>query len=250
MLLRARPSDQAGSTRSATRATLVGPPNTEFLPLVQGDPMPRLSEGLVWWWTAHEELDGTFRPRILAADPAGGGSTEVLALGANLSPVTGGIVALQLEVAPSDVELDYLQTGLVLIDTAGTVTDLIRFTEDRDDDWFLRVLASDGDIVALVMRDAVLVLRTDGTPVAQIPIPVGSDGLDPQVWDLAVCSGRVVFTPYVAEESDTVVIYDTTTQALSTIAAPRAEPDVFCSDQRIAWTQLPEQWQTYTIAEW
>jgi hypothetical protein len=213
---------------------------TEFLPLAGGDPFPRLSEGLVWWWTAHEQPDGTFQPRILAADPAGGEPKEMLALSAQLSPVTGGIVAVTL----SEAE-DHPQTGIVRIDTDGTVTELVRFTQDSEASWGAQRLASSGNIVAMSTGEAVLIMDTSATPIAQIPIPN-----DREIWDLDVCAGKVVFTPYKPEETDQVAVYDTTTNTLQTIHVPRAETDNYCSDQRISWSQNENNWTSNTIAIW
>lgn len=213
---------------------------TEYLPLVGGDPFPRLSEGLVWWWTAHEQPDGSFQPRILAADPAGGEPKEMLTLGAQLSPVTGGVVAVKLSEAD-----EHPQTGIVRIDTDGTVTDLVRFTQDTEAQWGASELASSGNIVAMATGDAVLIMDTNAHPIAQIPIPN-----DHEVWDLDVCAGKVVFTPYLPEDGDQVLIYDTTTSTLSTIHVPKAETDNYCSDRRVSWTQNENNWTSHIIATW
>lgn len=219
---------------------------TAMLPLLEGDPFPRLSNGLVWWWTAHEQPDGTFRTRILAADPAGGDPLEMLPLGGRLSPVTDGIVAVQNSVVGDPDAINPLQpTGLVLIDTTGKVTDLVRFTPDLEDGSGIGSLASDGDIVAMVMGDAVMILDTSGTPIAQIPVPENLD-----LWEVAVCAGKVVFAPSTAAGGDKVMIYNTTTRTLAAIDVPKAAPGVYCSDQRIAWTSIDDHWSTYTIATW
>lgn len=220
---------------------------TAMLPLLEGDPFPRLSNGLVWWWTAYEQPDGTFRPRILAADPTGGDPVEMLPLGGLLSPVAEGVVAVQLmQVDDPDAVRPFQQTGLVLIDTTGEVTDLVRFTPDLAENWAIRRLDSDRDIVAMVMGSEVLILNTNGKPIAQITIPENLD-----LWDVAVCAGKVVFTPDTPEGGDKVMIYDTVTLALAAIDLPRATSGVYCSDQLVAWTSSNlDGWQAYTIATW
>lgn len=221
-----------------------------YVPLLEGDPIPRLSEGLVWWWTATESPDGSFHPRILAVDPAGGEPREMLPLGGRLAPVKGGVVAVRLRRADGpDAEREFMDTGLVLIDTAGGVRDLIRYspTWEAEQPWFLTALAADGDIVALSIGETVWVIRTDGTPVARIPVPGDRD-----VQELAVCGGKVAFAPYSdLSGGDKVMIFDTSTKDLSEIDAPHAQPDVMCTKDRLLWAQILDgRRKTYTIAQW
>ncbi|MFT3887865.1 MAG: hypothetical protein QM713_06850 [Arachnia sp.] len=229
---------------------------TPRLPLLQGDPRVRLSEGLAWWHTTYEQPDGTFRTRVLAAPVEGGEATPMLDLAAQPSPVTGGTVAIQLAEAtatnhtgPEEVEDWTPQTGLTLIDASGTTRTLATFTENYDADWFIRHLASDGDIVALSINDGVLVLRTDGTPIAHLRVRTGTS--ERRVIDMGVCNGKVVFTPYVdLEGAESVVIYDANKDALKTIQPEHAYADVYCSTERVAWTQSPDGSLVTTIAEW
>lgn len=71
----------------------------------------------------------------------------------------------------------------------------------------------------MTTEDAVLVMDTSAHPIAKIPIPN-----DREVWDLDVCAGKVVFTPYLPEDGDQVLIYDTATTTLNTIHVPRPKP--------------------------
>ncbi|MDO5678258.1 MAG: hypothetical protein Q4G35_12210 [Propionibacteriaceae bacterium] len=215
---------------------------TEVLPLVGGDPFPRLSQGLVWWWTATEQPDGSFRVRVLAADPAGGGAKEMLPQGYGISPVADGVVAVELTDAPQ-VETSPQQRGLVLIDVSGALTDLVLVAPGSGG---IRAVASDDDIVAIFIGDAVLILNTSGQPLAQIPIPE-----DRAVWELAVCSGQVAFVPATSGgDGERVFIYDTDTLTLSLIDVPDAGPSVDCSDDRVSWKRLVGRWYSTEIAEW
>lgn len=225
--------------------------NWETSPIVSGDSLPILSAGLVWWHTARERPDGIFRPRVVAVPPDGGDVKVMLDMASTPTPVTGGVVATQVVDDPG-VPVDerayaYHETGLVLIDASGAVTDLLRYSEDVDAGRLARNVASDGDTVAFVMGDDVLVMRIDGTPVARIPGPAPEGR---EFTDLAVCDGKVLFTPYNADiGGDTVVIYDSVSGALKTIDAPDAFPWVYCSDERVGWTQAPDGWGIVTIAE-
>lgn len=222
-------------------------------PVLTQSPRPRLSEGLVWWDAPSKQPDGSYLPGILAAPLDGGKATLMLDLVAAASPVDGGVVALRIEkgaVTGNDDEEDqnpYRQAGLVLIDATGKPTELAGFAED--DEGPVSQLASDGDVVVVVTGADVLVIRTDGTPIVRLPVPPTSE--QHRVQDLVVCVGKVVFTPYDDETGgDAVVIYDTVTGALKTIDAPGAYSSVYCSAERVAWTQLVDDRIVTTIAEW
>lgn len=228
-------------------------PTTAQLPLVGGDPFPRLSNGLVWWWTAHEQPAGSFSPRIMAADPAGGEPIEMLPFGTLLSPVTDGVVALQhAQQDATDTDASAEQTGLVLIDVTGKVSDLVTYTSDLEDDWAVESLASADNIVAVTMGNAVLILDTGGTPIAKIPLP---EHAEPS--KLAVCAGKVAFAPDTTADSETegankVVIYDTRTRRLAAMDVENAAPSITCSEHRLAWTFMPpgDGFFTRVIADW
>ena len=168
----------------------------------------------MWWWTAHEQPDGTFQPRILAADPAGGEPKEMLALSAQLSPVTGGIVAVTL----SEAE-DHPQTGIVRIDTDGTVTELVRFTQDSEASWGAQRLASSGNIVAISTGEAVLIMDTSATPIAQIPSRTTAK------YGTSMSAQARSSSPHTNPRKQTKWPSTTTTNTLQTIHVPRAETD-------------------------
>lgn len=222
------------------------------VPLLGGDPVPKLSAGLVWWWTATQQPDGTFGVRVLAADPAGGEPKEMLAPGYYVSPIDGGVVAVQLEnnTPDSHTETNFDEVGVVRIDTSGHVTDVIRYSAaNAEDEEGVGVseLASGGDVVAALIQDDIIIVRANGAPIARIPTP-----LNTEVGELAVCSGKVAFTPTsMGSEGDKVFIFDTATSTLSAMKAPHAYSSVMCSDTRLAWGQLEEpNYITTHVSKW
>nr|WP_159087499.1 hypothetical protein [Tessaracoccus timonensis] len=222
------------------------------VPLLGGDPVPKLSAGLVWWWTATQQQDGTFGVRVLAADPARGEPKEMLASGYYVSPIDGGIVAVQLEHTPeSHNGTNYKEVGVVRIDGSGRVTNVIRYStteaEEEEEGVGVSELASGGDVVAALIQDNIIIVRANGAPIARIPLP-----LNTEVGELAVCSGKVAFIPTaMGGEGDKVFIFDTATGTLSAMKAPHAYSSVMCSKTRLAWGQLEEpDYITTHVSKW
>ncbi|WP_297742424.1 hypothetical protein [uncultured Tessaracoccus sp.] len=222
------------------------------VPLLGGDPVPKLSAGLVWWWTATQQQDGTFGVRVLAADPAGGEPKEMLPSGYYVSPIDGGVVAVQLEHTPeSHNGTNYKEVGVVRIDGSGRVTNVIRYSttkaEEEEEGVGVSELASGGDVVAALIQDNIIIVRANGAPIARIPLP-----LNTEVGDLAVCSGKVAFAPTpMGSEGDKVFIFDTATSTLTAMKAPHAYSAVMCSKTRLAWGQLEEpDYITTHVSKW
>ncbi|MCB7138210.1 hypothetical protein [Cellulosimicrobium marinum] len=222
------------------------------LPLAVGDPEPVLSGGRVWWHTAYEREDGSFRTRVLSASPDGSRTDVALDLASQPRPVHGGVVALAMH----DTTVDGAQegweiqdprraVGVVRVDATGDVHDVVRFGDVTDDEWFVRELAAGQDLVAITMASDVYVLRTDGSPVVRIPLDRGQ-----RPAGLAVCGGRVVLGSVdpTTNEGDSMLILDAADGSLTSVDAPGSWGDMTCSDDRLAWTHGAQSGSVTTVA--
>lgn len=213
------------------------------LPMHGGEPEPVVSAGRVWWHTAYTGGDGTSRPRVVSV-PADGGDVRIeQELATTPRPIAGGVVAIKRndEAGRANREL-----GILRIDTAGASEDLVAFATATDDDWFVRDLAADGDLVALSMSSGLYILRTDGTPLAQVTFP--SDAV---VEGVEACSGRVVFTvpDSTSGLSHLQYVYDSASNELVAIKTPHNSGPTYCSADRIAWTQFVDAEDETVITE-